>query len=60
MSATYTHRQLVTAKKRQMKCMDREKLVHIWFVLRIWEFIVNYGDFICVPCVLYIGLVEKF
>jgi hypothetical protein len=28
--------------------MEREKLVDIWFVFRIWEFEVNYDDFICV------------
>jgi len=34
--------------------MEREKLVDIWFVFRILEFYVNYGDFICVTriCVL--------
>jgi hypothetical protein len=40
--------------------MEREKLVDIWFVLRILEFEVNFGDFICVTCILYVGLVENF
>jgi len=26
--------------------MEREKLINIWFVFRILEFVVNYGDFI--------------
>jgi hypothetical protein len=26
--------------------MEREKLVDVWFVFRIWEYEVNYGDFI--------------
>jgi len=38
--------------------MQREKLVDTWFVFRILEFVVNYGDFICVTCILYIGMVE--
>jgi len=38
---------------------DREKLFDIWFVFRIWEFVVNY-DFICLTCILYVGLVENF
>ena len=38
--------------------MEREKIVDIWFVFRIWEFEVNFGDFICVICILYVGLVE--
>jgi len=29
-------------------------------VLRILEFEVNFGDFICVTCILYVGLVENF
>jgi hypothetical protein len=32
----------------------------VWFVFRILEYIVNYGDFICVTCILYVGLVENF
>jgi len=32
----------------------------IWFVFRIWEYEVNYVDFICVTCILYVGLVENF
>jgi uncharacterized membrane protein len=40
--------------------MEREKLVDIWFVFRIWKFEVNYGNFICVTCILYVGLVENF
>ena len=39
---------------------ERERLFDIWFVFRIWEFVVNYGDFICLTCVLYVGLVENF
>jgi hypothetical protein len=40
--------------------MEREKLIDIWFVLRILEFEVNFADFICVTCILYVGLVENF
>jgi hypothetical protein len=40
--------------------MERQKLVGICFVFRIWEFEVNYGDFICVICILYVGLVDNF
>jgi hypothetical protein len=40
--------------------MERENLVDIWFVFRIWVFEVNYGDFICVTCFLYVDLVENF
>jgi len=39
--------------------MEREKLFDIWFVFRIWEFEVHFDDFICVICILYVGLVEK-
>jgi hypothetical protein len=39
--------------------MEREKLVDIWFVFRFWEFEVNCGNFICVTCVLCVGLVEN-
>jgi hypothetical protein len=38
--------------------MEREKSVDIWFVFRILEFVVNFGDFICVTCILYVGMVE--
>ena len=38
---------------------EREKLVDIWFVLRILEFEVNFGNFICVTYVLYVSLVEN-
>jgi len=38
--------------------MEGEKLVDIWFVLRILDFEVNFGDFICVTCVLCVGLME--
>jgi len=31
-----------------------------WFVFRIWEFEVNYGDFIYVTCILYVGFVKNF
>jgi hypothetical protein len=31
---------------------EREKLVDIWFVFRILEFEVNFGDFICVFCIV--------
>jgi len=34
-------------------------LVDIWFVIRIWELEVNYGDCVCVPCILYVDLVEN-
>jgi hypothetical protein len=40
--------------------MEREKLVDIWFVFRILEFEVNFGDFVCVTYILYVGLVENF
>jgi hypothetical protein len=40
--------------------MEREKLVDVWFVFRIWEFEVNYGDFICVICILCVGMLENF
>jgi hypothetical protein len=40
--------------------MERYKLVDIWFVFRIWEFEVNYIDFICVTCILNVDLVENF
>jgi hypothetical protein len=40
--------------------MERKKLVYIWFVFRIWEFEVNYGDFMRVTCILYVDLVENF
>jgi len=40
--------------------MEREKLVHIWFVFRILEFEVNFGDFMCVTCILYAGLMENY
>jgi hypothetical protein len=38
----------------------KEKLVYIWFVYRIWEFEVNYGDFISVTCILNVDLVGNF
>jgi hypothetical protein len=31
--------------------MEREKLVDVWPLFRIWEFEVNYSDFICVTCI---------
>ena len=31
--------------------MEREKLVDIWIVFRILEFVVNYGDYVCVTCI---------
>jgi len=37
----------------------KEKFVDI-FVFGIWEFLVNYCDFVCVNFVLYVGLVENF
>jgi len=40
--------------------MERKKSVDIWFVSRIWEFVVNYGDYICVTCILCIGMLESF
>jgi hypothetical protein len=39
--------------------MEKKKLV-VLFVFRILEYEVNYGDFICVTCILYVGLVENF
>ena len=39
---------------------EREKSVDIWFVFRIWECEVNYGDFISVTCISYADLVENF
>jgi hypothetical protein len=39
--------------------MEREKLVDIWFVFRVLEFEVNFGDFVCVTCTLYVDLVEN-
>ena len=30
----------------------------IWFVFRILEFEVNFGDFICVTCILCVGMLE--
>jgi len=41
-----------------MKCMEREKLIDIWFVFRIFEFEMNFGDFICVTCFFCVGMVE--
>ena len=38
--------------------MEREKLTSIWFALNFLEFVVNYGDFICVAYILYVGLVK--
>jgi len=38
--------------------MEREVLTDIWFVFRILELEVNFGDFICVTCILYVGIVE--
>ena len=35
-------------------------LFDIWFVFRIWKFLVNYGAFICLTCILYVVLVENF
>ena len=35
-------------------------IVAIWFVFEIWEFVVNYGDFIRLTCILYVGLVGNF
>jgi len=40
--------------------MNREKLVGIWFVFRIWKFEVNYANFICVTFIMCVGLVENF
>jgi hypothetical protein len=40
--------------------MEREKLVDIWCVFRILEFVLNFGDFIYVTCILYVNLVENF
>jgi len=38
--------------------MEIEKLTDILFVFRILEFVVNYDDFICVTCILWVRLVE--
>ena len=38
--------------------MEREELTDIWFVFRILEFEVNSGHFICVPCILCVGMVD--
>jgi len=38
--------------------MEREKLTDIWFVFRILEFEVKFGDAICVTHILCVGLVE--
>ena len=38
--------------------MEREELTDIWFVFRILEFEVNFGDFISVTCILCVGLVQ--
>jgi hypothetical protein len=40
--------------------MDREKLVDIWFVFRIWGFEVHYGKFVCVTCNVCVGMEEIF
>jgi hypothetical protein len=40
--------------------MEREKLVEIWFALRIWEFEVQYGEYVCVICNLCVSMVEIF
>ena len=38
--------------------MNGKKETDIQFVFRILEFVVNCGDFICVTCILCVGLVE--
>jgi len=38
--------------------MERQKLVDIWFVFRILELEVNFGDFISVTRILCVGLVD--
>jgi hypothetical protein len=38
--------------------MEREKVSDIWFVFRILEFEVSFGDFMCVTCTLCVGMVE--
>ena len=40
--------------------MEREKLVDIRFVFRIWDYEGNCGDFICVTRILYVCLAENF
>jgi hypothetical protein len=40
--------------------MEREKLVDIWFVFGVWNFEVNFDDFICITCILCVDLVEYF
>ena len=37
-----------------VQCMERERLVDSRFVFRIWDYEVNYGDFICVTCISYV------
>jgi hypothetical protein len=37
--------------------MEREKLVDIWFDFGIWEFEVQYGEFVCVTCNSCFGMV---
>ena len=38
--------------------MERGKVVDILFEFISLEFVVNCGDFKCVSCVLYVGIVE--
>jgi hypothetical protein len=40
--------------------METEKLLTFVLCLEIWQFEVNYGDFICVTCIVYADLVENF
>ena len=64
-------RQRKKKKKRSLKCneiymlqffvtyvMHGKRDTDIWFVFRISEFEVNFGDVICVTCILCVGLVE--
>jgi hypothetical protein len=40
--------------------MEREKLVDIWLVFRIWESEACYGEFVCVTSNLCVGMVGIF
>jgi len=40
--------------------MERYKLADIWFVFGIWNFEVNFGNFVCITCILFVALVKCF
>ena len=50
--------QYTNTLKRFYCVMHEKRETDIWFVFRILEFEVNFGDFICVTCILYVGIVE--